>query len=219
MNIFDITVCIDDNTPTWPGSPGFKREWKKRINDGEVSNDSVFSCSSHAGTHVDAPLHFIENGSSIDAIPLHALCGPAYVAELGSASIIGEEALAASNIPPGAKRILFKTKNSNLWDEMSFDKGFTALSEDGAHWLVRKELMLIGIDYLSIGPYPDGRAVHTTILSAGIVVIEGLNLCHITEGWYDLYCLPLKIKGAEGAPCRAALIPRKSQFRESNNAN
>ena len=210
MTIIDISVPLDSSTPVWPGSPIFSHSWIKRIADGANSNDSVFTCSMHAGTHVDAPLHFLQNGASVDEMSLEALCGPAYVVNLKNAPIINEEVLIASNIPPEAERILFITKNSDLWREWDFNKGFIALNEEGARWLVSKEVRLIGIDYLSIGSYPDGRAVHTAILSAGIAVIEGLNLSHVAEGWYDLYCLPVKIKGAEGAPCRAILIPRRN---------
>ncbi len=217
MTIIDISVPLDSSTPVWPGSLGFRHNWIKRTDDGDNSNSSAFTCCMHAGTHVDAPLHFLSNGSPVDEMSLDALCGPAYVVDLRNASMIDEEALISSNIPHEANRILFMTKNSALWRERDFKVGFVALNEEGARWLVRKEARLIGIDYLSIGPYPDGRTVHAAILSAGIAVIEGLNLSHAAEGWYDLYCLPLKIKGAEGAPCRAVLIPRENRIQENNS--
>jgi arylformamidase len=217
MTIIDISVPLDNSTPVWPGSPRFSHNWTKRIVEGDSSNDSTFICCVHAGTHVDAPLHFVRNGSPVDEMSLDALCGPAYVADLSNASVIDEEALSSCNIPDGAERILFLTKNSVFWRRKDFEAGFVALSESGARWLVRREARLIGIDYLSIGPYPDGRTVHATVLSAGIAVIEGLDLSRAAEGWYDLYCLPLKIKGAEGAPCRAVLIPPQKRIPENNN--
>ena len=106
------------------------------------------------------------------------------------------------------KRILFGTRNSHLWarGETTFQKDFAAITEDGAEWLVERGVQLVGVDYLSVAPYGDSVPTHTVLLKAGIVIVEGLNLSKIMRGFYDLYCLPLKLLGSDGAPARAILI-------------
>lgn len=206
MNIIDISVGLDRSTPSWPGNAPFKREWVKRIDQGDYSNDSVFSCSMHAGTHIDAPLHFLENGQSVEHLLLDRLCGRVFVAGLEHVRLIGHEELEALSIPDRTERILLKTRNSRLWKEAVFNKEFASLTEEGASWIVKRGIKLVGIDYLSIGPYPNGTAVHTTLLKAGIVIVEGLDLHQANIGTYNLICLPLKVVGAEGAPARAILM-------------
>jgi arylformamidase len=103
------------------------------------------------------------------------------------------------------KRILFGTRNSHL-GETKFQTDFVAITEDGAEWLVERGVQLVGVDYLSVAPYGDSAPTHTVLLKAGVVVVEGLNLSQISRGFYDLYCLPLKIAGSDGAPARAILI-------------
>jgi arylformamidase len=156
---------------------------------------------------VDAPFHFIEGGSTIESMPLDALCGRAFVAELGRVRSIGGKELEAALIPGGTERLLLKTGNSLFWKEHTFNAAYAALTEDGARRLVESGIRLVGIDYLSIGPYPDGSNVHRILLSAGIVIVEGLDLGHVKPGGYKLVCLPLKVAGAEGIPARAILIP------------
>jgi len=207
MSIIDISVTLGTGTPAWPGSRGFRQEWVKSISRGDASNDSVISCDAHLGTHVDAPFHFIDAGSTVESMPLDVLCGRAFVAELGEIASIGGKELEAALIPGGTERLLIKTGNSRLWRESTFNAAYAALSEDGARRLVKCGIRLVGIDYLSIGPYPDGREVHRILLSSGIVIVEGLDLSHVNSGWYKLVCLPLKVAGADGIPARAILIP------------
>jgi len=109
------------------------------------------------------------------------------------------------------KRVLFGTTNSPYWarGESKFQTDFVAITEDGAEWLVERGVQLVGIDYLSVAPYQESIPTHTVLLKAGVVVVEGLNLSNIMRGFYDLYCLPLKIVGADGAPARAILIQSK----------
>jgi arylformamidase len=106
------------------------------------------------------------------------------------------------------KRVLFGTRNSHFWakGETKFQTDFVAITEDGAEWLVKRGVQLVGVDYLSGAPYEESIPTHVTLLKAGVVVVEGLNLSSIMRGFYDLYCLPLKIAGSDGAPARAILI-------------
>ena len=164
--------------------------------------------SAHSGTHVDAPLHFLEKGASVDRIPLKNLTGRAYLVHLPQVDTITAEVLAAANIPTRTRRVLFKTRNSQHWSKKSneFQTDYVGLSEDGARFLIKKGVKLVGIDYLSIAPYDDVDPTHKTLLKAGVVVLEGLDLSKVSQGRYMLYCLPLKLGGAEGAPARAILI-------------
>ncbi len=118
---------------------------------------------------------------------------------------IGAGELSGLGVPPGTERIIFKTTNSTLWKRASFERGFVALTEEAARWVVDSGIRLVGTDYLSIGPYPDGTAVHLELLGANVVVVEGLNLDGVAPGEYELTCLPLKIIGSEGSPARAIL--------------
>lgn len=205
MSIIDISLDIYGGMPAWPGSVGFVREWTGRIGANRASNDSVIKCDSHIGTHIDAPLHFIKDGASVERLDLNVLCGTVTVADLTGTESIGRRELDGLALSGDLTRLLFKTDNSRLRTDAGFVRDFVALTEDGGQWLVERGVKLVGIDYLSIGPFPDGAAVHRIVLGAGIVALEGLNLANVAPGRYELICLPLKVVGAEGAPARAVL--------------
>ena len=178
------------------------------MEDGADANVSRLQVSVHTGTHIDAPIHFLENGRSVDDIPLKSLIGRAYVVDLRKVSVIDAAALEAAQIPPRTRRLLFKTNNSDYWAEgiSKFHKDFVAVDESGADWIVRKGVHLVGVDYLSVAPYGDGVPTHRTLLKAGTVIVEGLNLSRVSKGRYTIYCLPIKLVGSDGAPARAVLI-------------
>ena len=207
MNIYDVTLGIGTEMITWPGDPRVQIENISSISAGNSFNVSHLAMSVHTGTHVDAPHHIIDNGKTIDEIPISTLVGRAYVLELPEVDLITAEVLMCNEISPRTKRILFKTRNSIEWDSNkgTFKKDYVALSSDAALYLVRKGIKLIGVDYLSVAPYDDAESVHKILLDAGVVIIEGLNLTGIRQGRYTLYCLPLKIIGADGAPARVFL--------------
>jgi arylformamidase len=108
----------------------------------------------------------------------------------------------------GITRVLFGTANSHLWarGEKDFQKDFVAVTEGAARWLVAHGIKLVGVDYLSVAPFGQSRPTHRVLLEAGVVIVEGLNLSQVPRGFYDLYCLPLKIGGCDGAPARAILV-------------
>jgi arylformamidase len=165
--------------------------------------------SVHTGTHVDAPHHFLNNHKTVEDLPLDILTGPCYVIQLpDDVDEIDAEALERMPISEGTKRLLFGTSNSRFWmkGENNFQKDFVSISEDGAEWLVDHGVELVGVDYLSVAPFGEGTPTHTVLLEAGVVVVEGLNLSKVPRGFYDLYCLPLKIAGSDGAPARAILV-------------
>lgn len=192
--------------PVWPGSIEYTREQARSLSSGDPCNRSQMHIDMHMGTHVDAPLHFLQDGNSVDRLDLDLFCGSAFVADLTRADAIGEHELEGLRLPEGTVRILFKTANSyRLWDKEEFDTGFVALTVDGAEWLITHGIRMVGNDYLSVQRYDDGPGVHRLLLGAGVGVLEGIALAHVEPGEYELICLPLKIQDAEGAPARAIL--------------
>ncbi|MFN7936303.1 MAG: cyclase family protein [Bryobacteraceae bacterium] len=193
----DISVPLAPGIPQWPGDPLLKT-WKV-CDLSEGANVTAVSLCAHTGTHIDAPLHYFEGGASVDAAPLDALVGPAVITGLDGPW-------------QGAKRVLFRTGNSaRQWWREPFREDFEALTESLAQRLVTEGVRLVGIDYLSVGRNDDeGSAVHRILLSAGIWLLEGLNLCDTAPGQYELICLPIRLAGADGAPARAIVRPSTS---------
>jgi arylformamidase len=211
MKIFDISLTISPELPVWPGDPPIELEQIESMDKGDHANVSRLSASVHIGTHVDAPHHFLNDQRTVEQLPLDVLTGPCYVVQFPDGiEAITAEALDGTALPKGSKRILFGTSNSHLWtrSETDFQEDFVAVTEDGAEWLVERGIKLIGVDYLSVAPYGDSIPTHMVLLRAGIVIVEGLDLSAVPRGFYDLYCLPLKLLGSDGAPARAVLIQK-----------
>lgn len=211
MKIFDISLTISPDLPVWPGDPSIELEQVESMDAGAHANVSRLSAGVHIGTHVDAPHHFMNDGHTIEQLSLEVLTGPCYVTQLpDGVESITAEALDSMSLPANTQRILFGTSNSRLWarGETDFQEDFVAVAEDGAGWLVEHGIRLVGVDYLSVAPYSDSVPTHRILLQAGVIVLEGLDLSAVPRGFYDLYCLPLKLLGAEGAPARAILIQK-----------
>jgi arylformamidase len=208
MRIYDISVGVSPGLPVWPGDRPVRLERVKSIEKGSHDNVSELSCGVHVGTHVDAPLHFIRDGAPVEKLSLKVLTGRAYVVDMGKAAVLDASALEAASIPSRTRRILFKTRNSSFWARQlpDFQTDFVAIDASGAEWLVRRGVQLVGVDYLSVAPYKKSLETHRTLLGAGVVVVEGLNLTGVSQGRYTLYCLPIKLVGSDGAPARAILV-------------
>ena len=209
MTIYDISLTISPTLPTWRGDPVLELEQIESMDKGANANVTRISAAVHLGTHVDAPHHFLNDGRTVENLPLDVLTGPCYVTQLPDGiEAITSEVLDRSEITSDMKRVLFGTRNSHIWarGESNFQTDFVAITEDGAEWLVERGVQLVGVDYLSVAPYGDSVPTHTVLLKAGVVVVEGLNLSQVVRGFYDLYCLPLKIAGSDGAPARAILV-------------
>jgi arylformamidase len=208
MQTYDISLTISPDMPIWPGQPEVELERVAKLEDGSNSNVSRLGMSVHTGTHVDAPNHFLQDGKGVDRLPLKALTGRAYVLHLPLADKITAEVLEKADIPPRTRRLLFKTRNSTLWanKDRNFQTGFVGMTADGAEYLVKRGVKLVGVDYLSVAPYQESRPTHEILLKAGVVIVEGLDLSRVEQGRYTLYCLPLKLAGADGAPARAILV-------------
>ncbi len=209
MKILDISVPLSARLPVWPGDPAVVVERIRSISAGDASNDSRLSCSVHSGTHVDAPAHFVENGRTVDQLPLGTLVGPATVIEILEKSVITPEILEKALLPSEIRRLLIKTTNSHLWDDPHhpFYSDFAALSAEAARWIVAKGIRLVGVDYLSVQRFRDPEPLtHRFLLQAGVVIVEGLDLRNVRPGEYSFACLPLKLAGSDGAPARAVLF-------------
>jgi arylformamidase len=206
----DISVPLRTGMANWPGDLGVNIQQTQNIDEGDVCNLRTISMSAHTGTHMDAPLHFIANGRSIDTMPIDATVGLARVIAIGDKRVIGREELELHDPQPG-ERILFKTRNSGMSFQSydAFSPEFVAIGAGAARYLVERGVRTVGVDYLSVGALEgDGVETHRILLGAGLWLIEGLNLSRISPGEYDLVCLPLKIQGGDGAPARAALRAR-----------
>jgi arylformamidase len=189
VEILDVTVPIRRGMPVWPGDPEVEIELAASLGAGDPANVTRIALSAHTGTHVDAPLHFLAGEGGVETLPLAALVGPCVVVEADGAGELGPEALAA--LPAGAERALLKTAGESA-----------SLADAAAREVVRRGLRLVGIDTMTIG----GVEAHRTLLAAGVVPLEGLDLGRVAPGEYLLVCLPLLLAGADGAPARTVLL-------------
>jgi arylformamidase len=205
MKLIDVTVPLDENVPVYPGNTPFTLEATKRIGRGDSSNVSALRLSAHCGTHVDAPRHFFDDGPGADALPLELLLGRARVIEVQSRSGVGREELVRHDLSDD-ERVLIKTCNSHLWDSSEFRSDYVGVTEEGAHYLVDHGVKVVGVDYLSVEEFrKPGAPAHRVLLGGGVVIIEGLNLRDVEPGAYEMFCLPLRVVGADGAPARVVL--------------
>jgi arylformamidase len=197
VEIIDVSVPIRTGMVTYPDDPEVRLERVSSIPDGAVANLTRIDMGAHSGTHVDAPVHFIEGAPGAEQLPLDELLGPCVVVETGG---LTEVDVAAA--PPGAARVLFKTPNSELWASDEFPDHFARLDGAAARLLLEREVRLVGVDYLSVGD----EEAHHVLLEAGVVPIEGLDLRGVEPGEYFLVCAPLKLVGSDGAPARVLLL-------------
>ena len=212
--IIDITVPFSTAVPTWPTHPRTAIEPFRRVARGDTSNVSLVAISSHAGTHADAHYHFIEDGPKLLDIPLSRWIGPCVVIRVADAVGMIEPAhLEAATIPLGTERLLIRTVNSAAWvgfapdAARSFDEHSVALSPAAARWIVARGIKLVGVDYLSAGPFgPANIETHMTLLGNDVLIVETLDLSAVAPGPYELICLPLKLAVGDGAPARVLLV-------------
>jgi len=205
--IHDISVPIRADMPIYEGNPGVELERASSIADGDPANVSRLSFGVHTGTHVDAPRHMIDGAAGVERLALEVLMGPAVVVSFGDdVMAVGESALRAFELD-GQMRVLLKTRNSRFIREGTFHKDYTYLAPDGAEYLAKIGVKLVGVDYLSIEQFHSGHhKTHRTLLERGIVIVEGLDFSGVDAGDYTLCCLPLRLEGLDGAPARAVLM-------------
>ena len=207
MPIYDLSVPISTELPSWPGDPAIKIDNWSSLANGAGANVSALCFSAHTGTHVDAPAHFIEGARQVELLDLEVLIGEAQVIEVPDDRVTIDEAFVAANCESGARRVLFKTRNSTIWDNQ-FKTNFTYLELSAAKRLIEQGVKLVGIDYLSIEKFhSQDHEVHRAFLSHEVIILEGLNLAQVPAGRYELICLPLRLRShlGDGAPARAVL--------------
>jgi arylformamidase len=205
MKLIDVSVPLDASLPTYPGNTPFSLEAIKRIATGDSSNVSSMHMSAHAGTHVDAPRHFFDGAPGADALPLEMLLGRARVVEVISRRGIGADELGAIDLSEDV-RVLIKTHNSRLWGSPAFHPDYVGVTESGAKHLIEHGIKVVGVDYLSVEQFKTpGAPAHHVLLGGGTIVIEGLNLRDVEPGVYEMFCLPLRVVGCDGAPARVVL--------------
>ena len=205
--IYDVSVPIRDGGLVYPGNPEIHIALQQAVASGAGANVSALSFGSHTGTHVDSERHFFDDKPGVDSIPLDVLMGAATLLSFPEAMSVGRAELEQHDLA-GVKRLLLKTRNSSyLTTDPAFHKDYTYLAPDGAEYVVSLGIELVGIDYLSIEQFHSGHHLtHLTLLRAGVVIVEGLDLSAVPAGKYELRCLPLRIAGCDGAPARAVLI-------------
>jgi arylformamidase len=210
MTIHDISLTVTPEIVTWDGHErGFAMTWSERISPECDANVSYFTVGAHTGTHLDAPLHFVSDGGTLENLALSTLIGPAQVIEITGRPFIEAVDLECAGVASGTERLLLKTDNTRrgLLKTSEFHKDYVSVAPSGAEWLVDHGIKLIGIDYLSIGPY--GRLntkTHRILLRAGVIILETITLDVIEPGAYTLIALPPKFAAAEASPCRAVLM-------------
>ena len=209
LRIYDVSLPLKSGGVVYPGNPPISISLQQSIAQGGSSNVSRIDFGSHSGTHVDAPRHFFDDGAGVDAIPLELLMGPARLLAFGdTVTSIGEAELEAHDLT-GVTRLLLKTRNSKWLASGSaeFHKDYTYVAPDGAAYLARLGVRLVGVDYLSIEQFHSGHhRTHRTLLEQGIVIVEGLLLNEPPAGDYHFRCLPLRLVGLDGAPARAVVV-------------
>jgi arylformamidase len=210
---FDVTATLDPaTTPVYEGDAPMRFEFLKDMRKGDALTLSVYSLGAHSGTHIDAPMHFLLRGVSIDRVPLASLIGPARVIAIAD----GVQAIDAKELERhewrGTERVLFRTRSAarGWMRSPTFHRDFAYIAPDAAQLLADAGVQLVGIDYLSAEQFgASAPTTHRILLGKGIPIVEGLALEGVPAGDYDLIVLPMKVAGHEGAPARAVLRKRQ----------
>ncbi len=204
----DISFPYYEGMAIYPGNPPYQRAVVQDVSKGDSATISQIAMGTHTGTHIDAPLHVFENGKSVDQIPLERMNGRARLLDLCGIEQIGVEQLKDAKLCVD-DIVLLKTDNTQRFQGVHVLSDYVTLTYDAAEYLANIGIKMVGIDYMTIerprGKRIDGKSIHRTLLGAEIVIVEGLDFRYVTEGEYDLFCFPLCLKGADGAPARVVL--------------
>ena len=195
MKIYDISQEVFQ-CQVYPGDPAPERKALCSMEKGDLYNLTAFQMCAHNGTHIDAPFHFLKDGKTVDTVSLEAFVGMAYVAE-HQGIVSGDDAVrimerAKACSPEAAKRILIK--------------GNAEVSAEAAKVFAASGILLVGNESQTVGPEDAPMQVHLILLSANVILLEGIRLAEVSQGVYLLNAAPLNLAGADGAPCRAILI-------------
>jgi arylformamidase len=208
----DVTATLDPAmTPVYDGNAPLRFEFLKDMRKGDGVTLSAYSLGAHSGTHIDAPMHFVVDGASIDKVSLEPLIGPARVLDIPDNVQAIDAAELGRHEWKGAMRVLFRTRSSRRgWmSSPTFHHDFAYIAPDAAQLLADAGVRLVGIDYLSAERFgAPAPLTHRILLGKGIPIVEGLALEAVSAGDYELIVLPIKVAGHEGAPARAVLRHR-----------
>ena len=208
----DVSASLDPaTTPVYEGDAPMTLRFLRDMRRGDPLTLSALSLGSHSGTHVDAPMHFVPGGASVDRVPLEALIGPARVVDVPDSVQAIDAAELERHAWRGAPRVLFRTRSSHrAWmRSATFHRDFAYVAPDAAQRAADAGVRLVGIDYLSAERFgAPAPATHRILLGRGIPIVEGLALEGVSAGDYDLIVLPIKVAGHEGAPARAVVRKR-----------
>jgi arylformamidase len=195
MRIYDISQEVF-HCKVYPGDPMPEKMVLSSMEKGDLYNLTEFRMCAHNGTHIDAPFHFIKDGKTVDSIDLTSFIGMSYVAE-HSGVVSDDDAL----------RIIEKSKKQNIEAARRIlIKGDAEVSAEAAKVFASSGILLLGNESQTVGPENAPMGVHQILLSAGVVLLEGIRLSSVSEGVYILNAAPLNLAGADGSPCRAVLI-------------
>ena len=208
--IADISRLISNAATVYPGDDPLRMQPFCSIGPGCPCNITrLGNWSTHILTHLDAPLHFISGGLSLDQMPLHRFIGEALVIPVAGDCVMPSDI--ASRVDLQGKNILFKTRNSAIATEAPFDENHVFITQEAADLAIRCGVNMIGIDYLSVDRHGDTTyPVHYALLGNNVLILEGIDLSAVDPGCYRLTALPLKIAGADGSPVRAILTAQSS---------
>ncbi len=203
--IYDLSVSIYPGMLKWIDEQDVKLRQETSIRNGDAYNFSRVTLSTHIGTHIDAPYHFTADGKTVDRLSLYDLIGEALVVQIDTDTITADELRDVDF--KTYKRILFKTKNSELLKSEEFNREYVSLDFSAAELLVKNGVRVVGIDYLSIEELDtEEHPVHKLLTGNDVIIIETLDLSNIEPGEYFMVALPLKLKGCDGAPARVVLV-------------
>ena len=190
MKIYDISQEVF-SCAVYPGDPKPEKQQLRSIAEGSPYNLTAFSMCAHNGTHIDAPFHFLADGSTVEQLDLATFVGTCYVAR-HQADVTAEDARRILEKAAGAERILIA--------------GDITVTSQAAEVFAQAGIRLLGNEGQTVGPADAPMQVHLLLLGKGVALLEGILLAHVPEGRYFLHAAPLKLAGADGAPCRAFLI-------------
>ena len=203
----DISWMINARTPVFPGDCPYQARQSLSIAGGDICNLSEIKMSMHFGTHIDAPLHFIDHGKPVPELDLSLFFGEATVIEIDNVKEITAGEIAKHSFKPGQRLLLKVPGNETLLDKAEFSNDFIGMDRSAAEFLVERGVPLVGIEYLSIEkPVGNDYPVHHILLGNDIIILEGIDLRKVEPGDYFLACQPLKLENGNGSPVRAVLM-------------
>jgi arylformamidase len=205
--LYDITRTLTPRTAVFPGDTPVSIAPVMQMRRGDSCNVTSITMSAHAGTHVDAPRHYSDEGEGIDTIPLNVLIGAARVVTIAESVITVaalERAIAASHESQATRLLIHTTASDTPDDEWNPD--FVYFTPEAVDWLGANGLRLIGVDMPSVDPATSkDLPAHKAFLKHGVIIMENLCLRGVPDGDYELFALPLRIAGNDAAPARVVL--------------